>query len=66
MIISDINLLKEPYKTVIYEYYINEKTLEEISKKYSKANGTVKMQLHRGREKLKEIINKKGGASYYE
>lgn len=50
---KEIYSLKEPYKTIIYEYYINEKTLDEIAIKMKSSKGTVKTQLYRGKEILK-------------
>lgn len=55
---SAIDNLKEPYKTIIYEYYINEKTLDELALQTNRSKGTVKMQLHRGRETLKKKYDK--------
>lgn len=53
-----INNLKEPYKTIIYEYYINEKTLDELAIQTNRSKGTIKMQLHRGKENLKKKYDK--------
>ncbi|MBE5821500.1 MAG: sigma-70 family RNA polymerase sigma factor [Clostridiales bacterium] len=50
--------LKEPYKTVLYEYYVYESNLDEIARKTNRSKGTVKMQLHRGKELLKKEIKK--------
>ena len=60
-----INNLKEPYKSVIYDYYILEKNLDEISINKNISKGTVKMQLHRGKKILKESLEKTGGVNYY-
>lgn len=61
-----INRLKQPYKSLIYDYYIKGYSLDEISKKYKKEKNVVKTQLYRGKKKLKEIILSKGGIDYYE
>ncbi len=60
-----INGLKEPYKSVIYNYYILEKSIDEISNMKETSKGTIKMQLHRGKKILKENLEKSGGVSYY-
>ncbi len=60
-----INNLKEPYKSVIYDYYILEKNLDEISINKNISKSTVKMQLHRGKKILKESLEKTGGVNYY-
>lgn len=59
-----INELKEPYKTVLVEYYINEKTLDELSDITNRTKGTLKMQIHRGKEILKESMNINGGDDF--
>lgn len=53
-----IQELNNPYKTLLTQYYIEEKTLEEISKKQNTTKGTVKVQLTRGKKLLKEILRK--------
>lgn len=55
---EEIYSLKEPYKTIIYEYYINEKTLDEIAIKMKSSKGTVKTQLYRGKEILRRKYKK--------
>lgn len=60
-----INQLNEPYKSVIYDYYILEKNLDEISNNKKIPKGTIKMQLHRGKKILKENLENLGGVSYY-
>ena len=50
--------LKEPYKTILYEYYINEKSLLQIATKNNTTIGTIKVQLHRGKKILKEKLEK--------
>lgn len=53
-----IQELNNPYNTLLTQYYIEEKTLEEISKKQNTTKGTVKVQLTRGKKLLKEILRK--------
>lgn len=53
-----IQELNNPYNTLLTQYYIEEKTLEEISKKQDTTKGTVKVQLTRGKKLLKEILRK--------
>ena len=62
---KNINKLKQPYKQVIYDYYILEKKIDEIAIKNSVSAGTVKMQIHRGKKILREKIEESGGANYY-
>lgn len=62
-IIKIINKLKAPYNKLLYSYYIEEKSLDEIASIRNTSKGTIKMQLHRAREKLKEEIEKNGGAN---
>lgn len=50
--------LKEPYRTVLYEYYVYDSNLDEIARKTNKSKGTIKMQIHRGKELLKKEIEK--------
>ena len=60
-IINAINELNEPYNEILYSYYIEEKSLDEISRIRGSTKGTLKVQLHRAREKLKERLEKYGG-----
>jgi RNA polymerase sigma-70 factor (ECF subfamily) len=59
-----INELKEPYKSVLIEYYINEKSLDELAQDTNKSKGTLKMQIHRAKEILKEKMNVNGGDDF--
>lgn len=62
LILKMINDLKEPYKSVIYEYYINQRSIDEVSKKLDTPKATIKIQLYRAKKILKEnIISIKGG-----
>ncbi|MEG2348650.1 MAG: sigma-70 family RNA polymerase sigma factor [Clostridia bacterium] len=58
-----ISNLKEPYKTVLYQYYIKQLTLDEISKKNNVEKATLKMQLYRAKKAFKENVIKSGGES---
>lgn len=53
-----IQELNNPYNTLLMQYYIEEKTLDEIAKKQNTTKGTVKVQLTRGKKLLKEILRK--------
>ncbi len=59
--ISAINRLKEPYRSLINDYYIKGLCLDELSVKYKKDKNVIKTQLYRGKIKLKKIIDSKGG-----
>ena len=56
-----INELKEPYNDVLRKYYLEELRLEEIAKLRNTSKATIKMQIHRGKNLLKEKIEKDGG-----
>ena len=60
-IMKTINKLKEPYGTLLYNYYIEERSLDEIARIRGSTKGVIKVQMHRAREKLKEELNKIGG-----
>lgn len=60
-VINAINELSEPYNEILFSYYIEEKSLGEISRIRGSTKGTLKVQLHRAREKLKEKLEKCGG-----
>lgn len=62
-IMKIINELKEPYSELLYSYYIEERSLDEIADLKNTSKGTIKMQLHRAREKLKEKLEEKGGVN---
>lgn len=61
MMVKMINELKEPYATILYQYYIEEKSLDEIVTQQQVSKATLKMQLHRGRKYLKEKLVSNGG-----
>lgn len=50
--------LKNPYNMILTQYYIEEQSLDEISKKQNTTKGTIKVQLTRGKKLLKEILRK--------
>lgn len=50
--------LKNPYDKILIQYYIQEKSLEEIAQIRSTTKGTIKVQLTRGKKILKEILRK--------
>lgn len=56
-----INELKEPYNDVLRKYYLEELSLEEIAKLRNTSKAIIKMQIHRGKNLLKEKIEKDGG-----
>lgn len=53
-----INNLHNPYNELLKMYYIQEYSLEEIAKQKNTTKGTIKVQITRGKEKLKEILQK--------
>lgn len=57
-IVDIIKSLKEPYCKVLYEYYINEKSLDQIETEMKTSKGTIKVQIYRGKEILKKEIEK--------
>lgn len=59
-----IKELKEPYKTIIYEYYLKELSLDELAKKQKVSKQTLKTQLYRAKKLLKENIKKDGGDEF--
>lgn len=56
--------LKEPYSSVLNEYYIDQLSLDDISSRRSISKATLKVQIHRGKEILKEKIKESGGDSF--
>lgn len=61
-ILKMLNSLNEPYCTLLKYYYIEEKKLDEIAKLQETSKQVIKVQIHRGKLKLKELIMKNGGA----
>lgn len=60
-----INELKEPYRKTLYKYYVEEISLDNLSKQLDIPKPTLKIQIYRGKEILKEKF-KKGGVDLYE
>lgn len=58
--------LNEPYKSLIYNYYIEGMTLDELAHAKKIPKSTLKTQIYRGKEKLRGIIKSNGGVTYYE
>ena len=56
-----INELKEPYKSIIYNYYIVGLSLDELCAKLNTSKPTLKVQLYRAKQILKEKLNNGGG-----
>lgn len=48
--------LSQPYRTVITLFYYEDMSIKEISKITGNSTDTIKKQLSRGREKIKEVI----------
>lgn len=61
---KDYNVLKLPkkYRTVIHLFYYEDMSIKEIAEALGTKEGTVKSQLHRGRNMLKESL--KGEMDY--
>ena len=55
---NKIQELKNPNKQVLTQYYIEEYSLEQISKLQNTTKGTIKVQLTRGKKMLREILRK--------
>lgn len=66
IIINIINSLKDPYRKILYYYYIEEYSLDNIATKMNVSKGTLKMQLYRGKKNLKEKLEKFKGGDYYD
>lgn len=60
-VVKMINEMKEPYRSVLYDYYINEYSLDEIEKKLNIPKATLKVNIYRGKKMLKEVIEDNGG-----
>ena len=57
---NEILALKEPYHHVAVQYFIEQKTVEEIARLLDRPPKTVHTQLHRAKAKLQKTL--KGGA----
>ncbi len=51
--------LKEPYRKILYYYYIDEYSLDNIARKIGVTKGTLKMQIYRGKKILKEELERR-------
>lgn len=60
-IVKMINELKEPYKSVLYDYYINEYSLDEIEEKMKIPKSTLKVNIYRGKKILEKSIKESEG-----
>jgi RNA polymerase sigma-70 factor (ECF subfamily) len=60
-----VRALPEKYRTVIYLFYFEQQSVQEISEILKRRPGTVRMQLTRGRELMKQMLvqEEKGGGS---
>lgn len=56
-ILAAVQNLSEPDKDIFLFYYYHYDTMEEIALRLGLPLGTVKSKLHRGRQKLKEILS---------
>ena len=62
MIDKLISSLKDPYSKILYYYYIDELSLDTIAKNMNVSKGTLKMQIYRGKNILREKLERfKGG-----
>ncbi len=55
---EDCEALKQPYREVALKHFVEGKPAGEIAKEQNTALGTVKSQLHRAREMLKQSFGK--------
>lgn len=60
-IVKAINDMKEPYKSILYNYYIKEYTLDEISNEMDIPKATLKVNIYRGKKILEKVIKNSGG-----
>ena len=63
MIFNYLNRLEEPYRTLIYEYFFENYTLDYIAQKHKRKKEVVKTQIYRGKQILKREILKDGGVN---
>lgn len=56
MVYNSVLELPKKYRTVIHLFYYEDMSIKEISKALEIKEGTIKSQLHRGRNLLKEIL----------
>jgi RNA polymerase sigma-70 factor (ECF subfamily) len=60
-VIAAIRLLDEPTRDVFLLRFVEQMSLTEISTTVHEPIGTVKSRLHRGRQRLQEILQSTGG-----
>lgn len=63
MVFNYLNKLEEPYKTLIYEYFFEDYTLDYLAKKHKRKKEVIKTQIYRGKQILKREILKDGGVN---
>jgi len=51
-----LNVLKEEERVAMLLFYVEDKTINKISKIMNSPTGTIKSHLHRGKEKLKKYL----------
>ena len=61
MVFNYLNQLEEPYRTLIYEYFFEDYTLDYLAKKHKRKKEVIKTQIYRGKQILKREILKDGG-----
>lgn len=63
-IVKMINELKMPYRKILYNYYIEQRSLDEIAKNQHISKDTLKVQIYRAKKLLKEKLILNGGDKY--
>ncbi len=53
-----IENLKSPYNKILFQYYIQEYTLDEIANINKTTKGTIKVQISRGKKIVEDILRK--------
>ena len=56
--IKIIENLKSPYNKILFQYYIQEYTLDEIANINKTTKGTIKVQISRGKKIVEDILRK--------
>lgn len=60
VLFQGVQSLKEPYRTIIHLFYMEEYSLKEIANILKSREGQVKTQLFRARQKLKQYMDERG------
>ena len=60
IVYETVQKLPDKYRTVIHLFYFEELSIREIGEVLKKRESTIKSQLSRGREKLKQLLEKEG------